>query len=80
MGNNGSQCYKSFTDLYLQVCKNRPTFKIICGHKCCLFQKYHAFQLKNLVFKSENKHQKIKFDNTWGDIFVFKNKTNFTDL
>ena len=61
-----SQCYNSFTGLYLQVCKNRHIFKIICSHKCCLFQHYYAFVLKNLVFKSRNKHQHIEFDNTWG--------------
>ena len=38
-------------------------FKIISGHKCCLIQHYHAFLLKNLVFKGENK-QKHDFDNT----------------
>ena len=25
----------------------------ICDHKFCLIQKYHAFLLKNLIFKSE---------------------------
>ena len=54
-----SQCYK-------QVCKNRPIFKTICGHKWCLIQNYHAFLQKNLVFKSGNRHQHIEFDNTWG--------------
>ena len=33
----------------LQVCKNRPIFKIICSHKCCLIQEYHAFLVKNLM-------------------------------
>ena len=57
-----SQCYKRFTGLYLQVCKNRPTLKIISGHKCCLIPNYHAFLLKNLVFKSENRHHHGEID------------------
>ena len=60
------QWYLSFTGLCFQACKNRHIFKIICSHKCCLFQHYYAFLLKNLVFKSRNKHQHIEFDNTWG--------------
>ena len=61
-----SQWYKHFTGLYLQVCKNRPTFKIIWVHKCCLIPHYYAFLLKNLIFKSKNIRQHIEFDNTWG--------------
>ena len=44
-----NQCYNRFTGMYLQVCKNRPIFKIICSHKCCLIQEYHAFLVKNLM-------------------------------
>ena len=38
----------------LQACiynsVKRAYFKILCGHKRCLIQNYHAFLLKNLVF------------------------------
>ena len=33
---------------------------------CWLIPQYHAFLLKNLAFKSENRHQHIEFDNKWG--------------
>ena len=32
------QCYTRFTGLYLQVCKNRPTFKINYSPTCCQIQ------------------------------------------
>ena len=48
-----SQCFKHFTGLYLQVCKNSPIFKIIWGHKCWLTPQYHAFLLKNLTFQAK---------------------------
>ena len=51
----------------------------ICDHKFCLIQKYHAFLLKNLVFKSENRHQYIEFDNTWG-YNRFQKYAFFTDF
>ena len=70
--NTCSQCYTRFTGLFTSL-QNRPTFKIICGHKFCLIQKYHAFLLKNLVFKSENRHQHIEFDNTWSYNWFSKN-------
>ena len=59
-----SQCYKHFTGLHLQVCKNRAIFKMICGYKWCLIQNYHALLLKGLVLKRENRHQNIAFDST----------------
>ena len=31
-----SQCYKTFTGLYLQVFKYRPILNIICSHYYCL--------------------------------------------
>ena len=48
-----SQCFKHFTGLYLQVCKNSPIFKIIWGHKCWLTLQYHAFLPKNLTFQAK---------------------------
>ena len=54
-----SQCYKRFTGLYLQVCENRPTLKVVCGHKRCLIQNDHAGLLKSLVFLSENRHHTL---------------------
>ena len=62
--NTSSQCYKHSTSLYLQVCKNRAIFKIICGHKWCPIQNYHAALVKKFVLKSGNRNQHIEFDST----------------
>ena len=57
------QCFKHFAGLHLRVCRNKPIFKIICDHKCCVIQHHHAFLLKYLVFKSEEKLQHNEFRN-----------------
>ena len=62
--NTSSQYYKHFAGLYLQVCENRAIYKIICGHKWCLNQNYHAALVKKIVLKSGNRNQHIEFDCT----------------
>ena len=55
-----------FTGLYLQVFKNKSILKIIC-----LIKNYHAFLLKNFIFKCENRYQHNELK-TCGAVIDFK--------
>ena len=61
-----SQCYKTFTGLYLQVCKYRAIFNIIYSHYYCQIHEANARQRKYLVFNIENKHEQIGLGNNSG--------------
>ena len=74
-----SQWYKCQTGLYLQVGKNRPIFKIICGHKCCLIPQYHASLPKNLVLKVKTGISILNLTRR-GAISDFKNRPVFTGV
>ena len=60
------QFYKRFTGLHLQVCKNRPTFKINYSPKCCQIQYANAwFNFETLSSLTE-KHDHFELDTTCG--------------
>ena len=42
VSSSSSQCYKAFTGLFLQVCKYRAIFNVICGLKYCLIPYVNA--------------------------------------
>ena len=67
-----SLCYKSFTGLYLHVCKYRPIFKHTCSHNYCQIQCSHpCFHILMPSYLAVNqKHN--EFDNACGYKCVLK--------
>ena len=74
---SSSQCYNTFTDLYLQVWKYRAIFNTICSHKICLIPYVNAcshLKTPNTLAEDYKHHE---FGNSRGDV---KNSPVFTDL
>ena len=74
-----SQCYKLFTDLYLQVCKYRPIFEITWCNMCCQIHYYHAFQL-NFCYLTEKTSMSILNLSTHVPTNYFKNRPLVANL